>query len=66
MENTLTMTKVKSKSVIIDGEVHGRFKEHCKNRSLKIGGVIENLIVLYLEDSKEVQKLIDSLDRTIL
>ena len=60
MENVLDMAKVKSKSVIIDGDVHGRFKEHCKNRSLKIGGIIENLIELYLEDPQEIQKLINN------
>jgi len=62
MDNkVLTMAKTKSKSVIIDGEVHGRFKLYCKGKSLKIGGVIEDLINLYLEKPKELQKLIDEL-----
>lgn len=54
-----TMAKTKSKSVIIDGDVHSRFKTFCRGKSLKIGGVIEDLISLYLEKPKEVQKLID-------
>lgn len=54
-----TMAKTKSKSVIIDGDVHSRFKLYCKGRSLKIGGVIEDLINLYLDNPKEIQKLID-------
>ena len=59
MSNILTMTSVKSKSVIIDGNIHSDFKTYCKNKSLKIGGVIEDLIILYLNDPKTVQKLID-------
>ena len=49
----------KPKSVIIDGDLHGRFKLLCKGKSLKIGGVIEDLIRLYLNDPKGVQKVID-------
>ncbi len=48
MENVLTITNTKSKSVIINGDVHGKFKIFCKGKSLKIGGVIEDLIRLYL------------------
>lgn len=59
MENVLTMTNTKSKSVIINGDVHGDFKLFCKGKSLKIGGVIEDLIRLYLNDPKRLQKLID-------
>ena len=59
MENVLTMTNTKSKSVIINGDVHGKFKLFCKGKSLKIGGVIEDLIRLYLHDPKRLQKLID-------
>jgi hypothetical protein len=60
MENEVAiMTKSKSKSVIIDGDIHNKFKEFCKERSLKIGGVIEDLIVVYLNDPKGLQKLID-------
>ena len=60
MDNkVLTMAKTKSKSVIIDGDVHSRFKLFCKGKSLKIGGVIEDLINLYLDNPKEIQKLVD-------
>jgi hypothetical protein len=59
MENTLIMATTKSKSVIINGDVHANFKEYCKSRSLKIGGVIEDLILAYLKDPKTLQKLID-------
>lgn len=58
-DTILTMTKNKSKSVIIDGDVHNKFKDFCKERSLKIGGVIEDLIQVYLSDPKVIQKLID-------
>jgi len=61
MEEILTKNKTKSKSVIIDGDLHNKFKVFCKGRSLKIGGVIENLIELYLKKTKETQKLIDDL-----
>lgn len=59
MDNVLTMTTTKSKSVIINGDIHGDFKVFCKGKSLKIGGVIEDLIKLYLDDPKKIQKLID-------
>jgi len=58
MENEV-MTKTKSKSVIIDGDIHNKFKEFCKEKSLKIGGVIEDLIMAYLNDPKGLQKIID-------
>ena len=63
MENTMTSTNVKSKSVIINGEVHTRFKEHCKKKSLKIGGVIEDLINVYLNDPVGIQELIDEIKK---
>lgn len=53
-------TQTKPKSVIIDGELHGRFKLLCKGKSLKIGGVIENLIRLYLNEPKKIQEIIDN------
>lgn len=55
MENTTT----KPKSVIINGNLHYNFKIFCKGKSMKIGGVIENLIRLYLDDPKRIQKMID-------
>lgn len=59
MEKALTMAKTKSKSVIIDGDLHGKFKTFCRGKSLKIGGVIEDLIKLYLDDPKTVRRMID-------
>lgn len=59
MKNTETLTATKPKSVIIDGDLHGRFKLLCKGKSLKIGGVIEDLIRIYLNDPRGIQKIID-------
>jgi len=53
--------ETKPKSIIIDGKLHSRFKMLCKGKSMKIGGVIEDLIRLYLRDPKETQKKIDEL-----
>jgi hypothetical protein len=33
----------------------------CKGKSMKIGGVIEDLINLYLSDPKNLQKMIDEI-----
>jgi len=52
--------ETKPKSVIIDGELHNRFKILCKGKSMKIGGVIEDLIKLYLRNPKDIQTLIDA------
>lgn len=51
----------KSKSVIIDGKIHNSFKVFCKGKSLKIGGVIEDLILIYLHEPKILQKMIDEI-----
>ncbi len=51
----------KNKSIIIDGELHHKFKIFCKGKSMKIGGVVENLINLFLKKPKEIQKEIDEL-----
>ena len=53
------LKEMKPKSIIIDGDLHGKFKMLCKGKSLKIGGVIENLIRLYLYNSKSMHKMID-------
>jgi len=55
----LNETKVKPKSVIIEGSLHNRFKLFCKARNLKLGGVIEELISVYLDNPKEIQSMID-------
>ena len=59
MKEMLTINEVKPKSVIIEGNLHGRFKLYCKGKSLKIGGVIEDLIALYLNDPKRIQSMIE-------
>ncbi len=59
MEETYTLNKTKPKTVIIDGDLHNRFKILCKGKSLKIGGVIEDLIALYMNDPKKIQGLIE-------
>ena len=59
MEKTISITATKPKSVIIDGDLHERFKRLCKGKSMKIGGVIEDLIRLYLSNPKEIQKLVE-------
>jgi hypothetical protein len=59
--------ETKPKSVIIDGELHNRFKSLCKGKSMKIGGVIEDLIKLYINDPKSLQKMIDELkERSVI
>lgn len=61
MENTVSIIGTKPKSIIIDGNVHNKFKVLCKGKSLKIGGVIEDLMILYISDPKKIQKQIDEL-----
>lgn len=60
MEKKTNTLIVKSKSIIIDGNIHNKFKMLCKGKSLKIGGVIEDLINLYLNDPKKIQELIEN------
>ena len=50
-----------SKSVIIGGDLHAKMKQHCINTKRKIGGVIENLIKVYLVNPKEIENMIDNL-----
>jgi len=61
MEKTIGINGTKPKSVIIDGDLHNSFKLLCKGKSMKIGGVIEDLIKLYLYDPKNLQKMIDEI-----
>jgi glycerol-3-phosphate responsive antiterminator len=61
MEKLFNDEEVKSKSIIVDGALHTKFKTLCKGKSLKIGGVIEDLIKLYINDSKAIQKMVDEL-----
>lgn len=64
MKNIDTLTATKPKSIIIDGDLHYRFKMLCKGKSLKIGGVIEELITLYLHDPKKIQIMIEELNQS--
>lgn len=59
MKNIEILNQVKPKSIIIDGDLHYRFKILCKGKSLKIGGVIEDLITIYVNNPKALQKMID-------
>ena len=51
----------KSKSIIVDGDLHNRLKKFCRSKGLKIGSLIENLIKMYLNDPQLTQKNIDEL-----
>lgn len=55
MENN----KRKSKSIIVNGELHEKFKVFCKGKNMKIGGVVEDLIQLYLSNYDVVRKLLE-------
>ena len=59
MKDLITLNGAKPKSIIIDGDLHNRFKLVCKNKSLKIGGVIEDLIRLFLDNPKKIQVMIE-------
>ena len=59
MNEIVMVNKTKPKSIIIDGNLHSKFKVFCKGKSIKIGGIIEDLIRLYISNQKLIQKLID-------
>ena len=59
MNKAVLTEETKPKSIIIDGELHNKFKILCKGKSMKIGGVIEDLIKLYLLDPKKIQLMIE-------
>lgn len=52
---------MKNKSIIINGDLHERFKVFCRGKSMKIGAVVEDLIELFLNKPKEIQNKIDEL-----
>jgi hypothetical protein len=60
MDKTIGINGTKPKSVIIDGNLHNRFKLLCKGKSMKIGGVIEDLIKVYLHDPNGMQHVINA------
>jgi hypothetical protein len=59
MKDLHTFNEIKPKSIIIEGNLHNKFKLLCKGKSMKIGAVIEDLIRLYLDNPKNIQKMID-------
>jgi hypothetical protein len=59
MKETITTIDIKPKCIIIDGELHQKFKILCKGKNLKIGGAIEDLIQLYISNPKKTQTLIE-------
>jgi hypothetical protein len=65
MEKMNRLIKTKPKSVIVDGELHNRFKVMCKGKSMKIGGVIEDLMKLYLVNPRITQKMIDEIKEKV-
>lgn len=52
--------ELKPKSVIVDGGLHNQFKDYCRRKCMKIGGVVEDLMKLYLKNPIEMQKMIDT------
>jgi len=58
-----TMNQTKPKSVIINGDLHQQLKNHCKERSLKIGSIIQELIRLYLYKPKQLRDMIEEMHR---
>jgi len=61
MKDLQLNNETKSKSIIIDGDLHYQFKVFCKGKNLKIGGVIEELIRLYLINPKKIQLMIEEI-----
>ena len=51
----------KSKSIIVDGDLHYKFKMKCKSRNLKIGAVIEDLMYLYLNNPRKIEDIIEKI-----
>jgi hypothetical protein len=60
MKELIAVNGAKPKSIIIDGDLHSRFKMLCKGKNLKIGGVIEDLIRAYLHDPNGMQQVINA------
>ncbi len=62
--NDINLNECKPKSIIINGDLHKEFKLLCKGKNLKIGAVIEDLIRMYLNDPKNLEKMIEELKGT--
>ncbi len=50
-----------SKSIIIDANIHSEIKKLAQKRSLKLGGLVEDLIKLYINDPKGIMVQINEL-----
>ncbi len=55
------MENGKPKSIIVDGNLHYKFKMKCKSRNLKIGAVIEDLMYLYLNNPRKIEDIIEKI-----
>jgi predicted HicB family RNase H-like nuclease len=42
------------KNLKIDEKIHNEIKEHCQDQGIKLGKLIEKLIVEYLKDKSDV------------
>ena len=51
------------KSIIVDADLHSRFKLLCKGKNLKLGAVMEDLMLLYLHNTKQTQELMDEVKK---
>ena len=60
-EELVEIPKGNSKSIIITKDVHDKFKVYCKKNNMKLGGLLENLIELFLDNPKEIIKKIEDL-----
>lgn len=61
MDKELNEKKIaKGTSIIVDIETHSRFKTFCKNKGLKVGFVVEDLLQLFIDEFEMVRKLIET------
>jgi 5'-deoxynucleotidase YfbR-like HD superfamily hydrolase len=61
MKNIKIEKRGDPKSIIVNGDLHGKFKMLCKGKSMKIGAVVEDLISLFISDPKRMQNLFEEL-----
>ena len=54
---------MKQKSIIVSEGTHTKFKDLCKSKNLKIGAVVEDLIILYVSNPKVVQQMIEEMKK---
>jgi len=51
------------KSIIVDADLHARFKLLCKGKNLKLGAVMEDLMLLFIHKTKQTQELMDEVKK---